>query len=255
MKSTLRTTLLVGLTLLVAACAGNKQGTGLTFSLEGTLAGAENKTLYITELTPDNGEQFRDSLRCDKNGHFQFEGTMDYQTFFCLHENEYEYIVLLPQGGEEIEITGNYGELKESYLVNGSPESRLMWLIQNQINDANLVIHDLVETDRANKETMSPAAYEKAHNETDSIFRSEYELIYMTLYNFIEDNSGSLSTLYALDAPYNRTMRVFYQESSFEVFELVLEGLEATIPDNPHTQYFKARVERARSARMLSQNF
>ena len=57
----------------------------------------------------------------------------------------------------------------------------------------------------------------------------------------------------AIDAPYNHTMRVFYAESDFEVFETALEGLNDSLPTNPHTQYFKTRVERIRSARAMAQ--
>ena len=72
------------------------------------------------------------------------------------------------------------------------------------------------------------------------------------LSNFIDDNYGSLSTLYAIDAPFNHIMRVFYAEQDFEMFENVLEGLNEKCGDNPHTLNYRTRVERARSARMLA---
>jgi len=75
----------------------------------------------------------------------------------------------------------------------------------------------------------------------------------MMFSNFIADNRGSLATLYAIDAPFNHTMRVFYAESDFEMFEEVLDGLLEKSADNPHTQYYRTRVERARSQRLLMQ--
>lgn len=239
--------------LMCSACHhGETDGTA-TFTVEGTLSNAANKMLYIEEMTPDNGANFLDSIRCDAKGHFEYKGVMNYQTFFNIHTSPYDFVVLLPRNREHIVLHGDASQLGNTYRVEGSPESLLLWEIQNHINESNLVIADIAQRDQQNKATMSPQQYEAAHNETDSIFVANRKMLYLTLFNFIEDNRGSLSTLYAIDAPYNHKMRVFYAESDFEVFEMVLEGLNDSIPDNPHTQYFKTRVERIRSARMMAQ--
>lgn len=238
---------------LLAGCKGKSSNGTMSFEIKGTFENAAGKTLYIEEMTPDNGAQFLDSISCDKNGRFSYKGTMAYQTFFNLHCSQYDYIVLLPDDGETITLSGNCTDLGTTYRVSGSPESQLMWQIQSYINDANSTIADIAQQDKQNRATLSEAEYEKAHALTDSIFIAEHKTIYMMFYNFIEDNRGSLSTLYAVDAPFNHTGRVFYAEPDFEVFETVLEGLVEKNPDNPHTQYYRTRVERARSARMLTQ--
>ena len=238
---------------MLAGCKGKSSNGTMCFEINGTLTNAANKMLYIEEMTPDNGPHFVDSIQCDKDGRFNYEGTMGYQTFFNLHGSEYDYIVLLPNDGEKIVLNGDATDLGTTYRVDGSPESRLMWQIQSYINDANRTIADIAQQDRLNRETLNDAEYEKARSVTDSIFLAERQTIGLMFLNFIEDNSGSLSTLYAVDAPFNHTGRVFYAESDFEVFETVLEGLLRSNPDNPHTQYYQTRVERARSARMIAQ--
>lgn len=247
------TTILFLTVILIAGCKGGKNNGPMAFSIEGSLTNAAGKMLYIEEMTPDNGAQFLDSILCDDKGHFEYEGTMAYQTFFNLHTSAYDYIVLLPNDGEKLSISGDANDLGSSYMVDGSPESRLMWQIQSYINDANITIAEIAQQDKQNRETLSEAEYEKAHSVTDSIFIAEHNLMGVMFLNFIEDNRGSLSTLYAVDAPFNRSGRIFYAESDFEVFETVLEGLEERIPDNPHTQYYRTRVERARSARTIAQ--
>lgn len=253
MKNRIITILLTTTVLAIVGCKGGKGDGPMTFNIDGKLANAAGKTLYIEEMTPDNGAQFVDSIRCDSDGRFSFKGTMTYQTFFNLHSSEADYIVLLPSDGEKINISGDANDMGSTYMVDGSPESRLMWQIQSYINDANKTIADIAQQDKQNRATLSEAEYEKAHSVTDSIFIAEHNLLGVMFLNFIEDNRGSLSTLYAVDAPFNRSGRVFYSETDFEVFETVLEGLEERIPDNPHTQYYKTRVERARSARTIAQ--
>lgn len=253
MKKTSRLLLLTTLAIIATACHSSKKTGELSFSIEGTLDNAAGKTLYIEEMTPDNGPQFIDSIECDKKGHFKFKGSTPYQTFFNLHASEYDYIVLLPEDGDDIEISGDCQNLTETYMVKNSKESQLMWQIQSYINVANNAIADIAAQDRENRDQLSGKDYEKAHKVTDSIFIAEHNTVYLMFYNFIEDNAGSLSTLYAIDAPFNHTGRVFYPEPDFEVFEQVLAGLEEKNPDNPHTQYYRTRIERARSARLLSQ--
>ncbi|MBP5190842.1 MAG: DUF4369 domain-containing protein [Bacteroidales bacterium] len=253
MKSKALIAILAITVLTLAGCKGGKGDGLMTFSIDGKLANAAGKTLYIEEMTPDNGAQFVDSIVCDDNGHFAYKGTMAYQTFFNLHTSDYDYIVLLPNDGEKINVSGDANDLGSSYMVDGSPESRLMWQIQNYINDANHTIADLAQQDKQNRATLSEAEYEKAHAVTDSVFIAEHNLLSVMFLNFIDENLGSLSTLYAVDAPFNRSGRIFYAESDFEVFETVLDGLEQSIPNNPHTQYYRTRVERARSARAIAQ--
>lgn len=232
-------------------CKGSSDEGDMYFTIEGTLSGAEDKTLYIEEMTPDNGPHFLDSIYCDKKGHFKYKGSMAYQTFFNLHSSEYDYIVLLPNNGEIVRLTGDYNNFSTNYHVEGSPESGMLWQIMSYVNDANMTISDLVENDRHNREALGEAKYEEAKKVTDSLFREEHNVVYMMFVNFIEDYSGSLSTLYAIDAPFNHVMRVFYPESDFEIFEMVLKGLLEDMPDNPHTTFFRTRVERIRSTRAL----
>ena len=255
MKKALYLTTILLFAIGFSSCSGNKENKKgeMTFVVEGTFENAAGKMLYIEEMTADNGAQFCDSIPCDSKGHFKYEGHMTYQTFFNLHSNEYDYIVLLPNDGEKIELSGKYGQLAITYLVNGSPESRLMWQIVSYINEANDVIANIAQQDKQNKSTLSKDEYEDAKKVTDSIFINEHNVIKQMYLNFITDNSGSLSTLYAIDAPFNQKWRIFYAQSDFEVFEQVLEGLNERCPDNPHTQYFRTRVERMRSERALAQ--
>lgn len=247
MKQTKLFCALFAISLALLACGGKNSDGSQSFTIEGTLSNAAGKTLYIEEMTPDNGPQFVDSIVCDAKGHFKFEGSMTYQTFFNLHSSQYDYIVLLPSDGEKIEMSGDANNLGKTYMVKNSPESQLMWQIQSYINQADLTIYDLAQQDAANRTSMGDADYEKAHKVTDSLFIAERQTTHKMMLHFIDDNPGSLSTLYAIDAPFNRSMRVFYQESDFDVFELVLQGLEEKCPDNPHTQYYRTRVERARA--------
>ena len=217
-----------------------------SFTLEGTLENGADKTLYIEELTPD-GPEFLDSIYLDKNGHFIFSKKMKYQTFYNLHTNDIDYVVLLPEKGEHITLTGDYRSLQWSYEVEGSYGSMLLWQIQDFSNYGISALTDIMAKDSENRKRYGDdsVAYKNAKEETDSIFREALteQTDYIT--KFLQDNKGSLASLIALYKQFNRH-EIISPEVNFDYYELVLEGLEESCADNPHTIHFKNIVERLR---------
>lgn len=216
------------------------------FSLEGSLANGAGKCLYIEELSPD-GPVFLDSIHLDNEGHFTYEGMLPYQTFFNLHTNEADYVVLLPDKGETISIKGDYRSLQCTYEVTGSTGSSLLWQIQDYTNYGIERLTELVAMDRANRERCGSdtAMYRLAKQQTDSVFREANAEQTEYISKFIQDNKGSLATLIALYKQFNQH-DLIAPEVNFDYYELVLEGLQDNHPDNPHTIHFKNSVENLR---------
>ena len=231
-------------TLLLSACHKN------TFVIEGTLDNGANKTIYIEEITPNEGPLFIDSVKLDGKGHFTFRYKPPYESFYNIHVTNEDYVVLLPKGGEKVKLTGDYTMLESTYQVEGSPESTLLWQLQDYSNQGTETLKDIVATDTKNRQLlangdMSQEEYDHEHDITDSIYAATYAEQQQYVVHFIEDNLGSLSTLIALYKPFNNHPLID-PSNSFEFYEAVLEGLQENMPDNPHTLHFKNSVERIR---------
>lgn len=224
------------LCLLLSAC--HKK----SIVLEGTLENGAGKTVNITETTPRDGEKDISTVTLDSKGHFSFKHKMEYQTFYNLHVNQSDYVMLLPRQGETVQVTGNYNDLTHTYEVKGSPESLLLWQLQDYSNQGSEALTALVRQDHQNQSSLSEAAYKLAKAKTDSIFVDLYSQQAKYMSNFIHDNVGSLSTLIALYKPFNNHP-LLPPQSSVELYEVVLQGLEKKQPDNPHTINFKNTVE------------
>lgn len=226
--------------MMFSSCKG-----GGSFSIEGTLAGGGNKTIYIEELTPD-GPVFLDSIHLDKEGNFEYEKKFKYQTFYNIHTNEADYVVVLPEKDEKIKLRGDYRSLQWSYEVEGSYGSMLLWQIQDYSNYGIERLTEVVSKDDENRKKFGNSEqYLTAKKETDSIFLDAFTEQVEYISKFIQDNKGSLATLIALYKQYNRH-DIIAPETNFDYYELVLEGLEESCPDNPHTIHFKNRVENLR---------
>ncbi|MDY5969755.1 MAG: DUF4369 domain-containing protein [Bacteroidales bacterium] len=225
------------LALLFSAC-NNKNG----FTVEGTLQGGAGKTVYFEEITPRDGTLKVGSVTLDKNGNFKFHYDMPYQSFYNLHVNEADYVVLLPRKGETIKVRGAYDSLQFTYQVEGSPESLLLWQLQDYTNQGLVRLGEVVALDRQNQQRYKdPDEYQAAKKATDSTFVDLYNQQVKYVQDFIHDNQGSLATLIALYKPFNNHP-LLPPQSSAEFYEEVLQGLEDKQPNNPHTVNFKNTV-------------
>ena len=235
---------ILGLVLTVASC-GNKN----EIVIEGTLDNGADKTIYIEEMAPES-RMFIDSIKLDGKGHFKFKYAIPYKSFFTVHVSENDYVVLSPDMGEKITVSGSYDSLTTTYKIRGGKDSQLLWQLQDYSNQGTIVLRDIVATDAKNRALlsngdMSEEEYNHEHDITDSIYSSTYAEQQQYVAHFIEDNLGSLTTLIALYKPFNNHPLID-PAVSFDYYEAVLEGLEETLPDNPHTLHFKNMVERLR---------
>ncbi len=223
------------------------------FTISGTLEGGAGKSLWLEELTPE-GTLFIDSIPMDSKGRFKFSYKMPYRSLYNLHSSDNNYVVLLPDNGEKIKVGGDYQNLSLTYSVSGSPESILLWQLQQFTNDGGKVLNELVDTTLYYQHLLDEGkidievVYDKK-DETDSIYRVTFLEQQDYVCRFIEENRGSLSTLIALYKPFNNRLLIDTRDpNSIEWYDIVLEGLEESMPDNPHTIHFKNTVEHQRSA-------
>ena len=224
---------------------GNKED----IIIEGTLENGAGKVIFIEDITPET-RMFQDSLTLDSKGHFKFRTQMPYKTFYNIHVSDEDYIVVLPDKGETITISGNYDSLSRTYHLQAGNESQLLWQLQDYTNDGNRQLRELVATDNYNREALAAGKitqkeFDKLHAQSDSVYLQIFSQQQQYVVNFIQNNLGSLTTLIALYKPFNNRPLI-NPEDSFEFYPAVLEGLEETMPDNPHTIYFRNEVERLR---------
>jgi len=238
---------LLPLLVVLAGCQRN------TFTISGTLEGGAGHTLWLEEIAP-NGPMFIDSIPMDDKGHFKYTYKMPYRSLYNLHTTADNYIVTLPDYGERLKVTGRYDNLSLSYDITGSPESSLLWQLQQYTNDGAHVLQALIDTTDHyaqlyfDKQVDEQTVLDKKA-ETDSIYRLTASEQQDYIFRFLDENQGSLSTLIALYKSFNNRPLIDTRDpNSIEWYDLVYEGLQERYPDNPHTLHFKNTVEHLRSA-------
>ena len=201
-------------TLMVAtlALAGCRHD---SFTIEGTIEGGANQTVWLEELAPD-GPIFIDSIPLDAQGRY----------------------------GETVDVHGRWDNLSLSYTVEGSPESVLLWQLQQYTNEGARLLADLVDTTNHYQQLLqdgkvSQATVDAKKRFTDSLYRDERDRQREYVYDFVDQNRGSLSTLIALYKTFNDRALINPRDSVGEqCYRTVREGLQERYPDNPHTRHF-----------------
>lgn len=212
------------------------------FSISGTIANGAGKTAYIEELTPD-GPLFLDSISIDENGEFSFSYQMPYPTFYNLHITTSNYVMLLPEVGEKIILTGDFNNLQGTYDVRGSHGSMLLWQLQAYSNMGDEKLAEIIALDQENQQRygLDTKDYREAKKNTDSLYFEAYSEQSDFVKSFIEQNKGSLATLIALYKPFgpnHSLIDIKRDPSMLSFYDMVLDGLKESLPDNPHTIHF-----------------
>ncbi len=149
-----------------------------TFTISGTIEDGAGHTLWLEEISPD-GPIFIDSIPINSKGYFKYTYKMPYRSLYNLHTTPDNYIVTLPDYGENVKIAGRWDNLSVSYDVTGSPESALLWQLQQYTNDGAKVLQALVDTTNLyaqryfDKQITEQQVLDKK-DETDSIYMTTF---------------------------------------------------------------------------------
>lgn len=66
-----------------------------------------------------------DSVLVGKDGGFKFKGNVSYPTFFLLKLNEKNFVTLLVDSAEQVEVFGDAANFSRDYRVTGSEGSAM----------------------------------------------------------------------------------------------------------------------------------
>ncbi len=170
------------------------------FELNGVLSQAgEGIKIYLDRLLPDT-VQHLDSTTIDKQGKFSFHTTGIYKGFYTVRINDQDYATLILDSTEKVQLRGNAQNLGYTYMVNGSPDSKLFW--DFNVQSKNFMIkQDSMQ--RAFQTLVNAAGgNQKKIDSLNDSFEAPYDTMVEKqqsyLKKFIHSNLNSFSSLAAI---------------------------------------------------------
>lgn len=181
--------------LLLAACKSEPKG----FELKGKLDNSHSEMVFLEQMSP-NGLKTVDSVALDDKGEFVMKPYMADIGFYRLKISAKNFATFIFDANQQVTVNGNAEDLGNTYTVEGSPDSKLFWEI-NQVSIKNYRQRDslqktfqayvnMVKMDSVRMDSMSNAL-EKPYNELINKHNNY-------LKDFIEKHPESFASLVAI---------------------------------------------------------
>lgn len=225
--------------VFLASCGGNKKASEDEFVISGKLMNTKKDSVYLDELTVKDAVPI-DSAVITEDGEFSFKVKPKQIGFYVLRLSRNNFITLLIDKGETVELSGDARQLVKTYKVSGSKGSQ-------QIKEIN----DHLRINYARVDSLS-TVYESSQGKDDFIkIKEKLDSIYNTIFadqqkfvrDFINKNTSSLACLIAIYQQFGRESVLDVKvKEGFAYFEKLDKALFSAYPENPHAQDLHERI-------------
>jgi len=227
--------LFFGIIIIFFSCNDPAKKEGIL--INGQILNASGVKLKFQELDVDSIHDL-DSIALDEKGLFRFTFNPSDAGFYVLKSSTGEYILLLLEINEEVNVFADLKKQPFNYKVYGSPGSILL----KEFYDNTLI--NLLKADSlrsvlmANRE--SPSFY-KLSLSFDSLFQELVDDQKIIGKIFIRQNLNSMASLIVLNYKFGM-MPVLRAEDDFPVFLKLDSALSIRYPANKHVVFHHTRV-------------
>ena len=218
------------LTLVLFAFSGCKNKDRI--SISGVINGEKKDYIHLSRLNV-NTPVLIDSSKIGRNGVFRFRIKAKEADFYQLGYSSSDFITLLAEPGEKIDIVFDGKNLFENYSVNGSPGSEKL-----RVLDADLAITrrklDSLST-LYTSESSKPGFEIRAAGLEDqftSILKDQRRKNII----FIINNITSLASIKALYQKIDKNTYVLYDIKDLQYLKIVTDSLTKYYPASKHVQ-------------------
>lgn len=231
---------LLGIVLFITllSCRDNKIAKSNEFIVKGELQNAFEQVLYLQELKEDKLITI-DSIILGKKGEFLFRYKPADVNFYLLKtKSPNNFVTLLMNKGETLEIKGDYEKLANSYSLEGSEGSMLIKELNNHTQYSYTRLDSLRKIWEEKKDATDNL---QLKNTLDSlslkIFNDERNFVQ----GFVKDHSNSLVSIIALYLRFAQSP-IFSEITDAPLFILIDSALFKTYPTNKQVIAFHERV-------------
>jgi len=219
--------------LVIAAGCQNKN----SFTVKGTLKEpGNNKTIFLKRVAVNTLLPIDSSEITGKRG-FKFRIKATEPDFYQLGYSESDFITLLAEPGEKIELSLNGKNLSASYEVKGSDGTEKVRMLDMRLNDTKRKLDSL-------RIVYNTASGEKDSDQKKEILENEFNNLLKDLrkknIEFIISNTKSMASIKALYQRIDENTYVLYDPRDLQYLKIIADTLGRYYPDSRNV---KALVE------------
>ena len=225
--------------VLIAACSNTNSSSSPGFELKGKLGNPHGDTLYLEQMATD-GLKAVDTVILDKNGEFKMNPVIKEVGFYRLKTSDKNFATFIFDANQKVSITGDVADLGNTYQVEGSPDSKLFWEV-NQASSKNYKKRDsLQKTFQAfvNMAKMDSLRIDSMSNALEKPYTHLVNEHNEYLKKFIDKNPSSFASLAAIQQ--------LQPEEFMDSYIKLDEGLFKKYPTSPYIKAFHEGVAKSK---------
>ncbi len=233
----LKITVLFFVAFIIFSCGGNKENHSVT--INGKFVFSRGETVYLYDIKVYDKVAI-DSVRLKESGEFSFSFEVDDAMILWLGTAEDNYVTLVCEGGEILEISADVRNIPGTYTVSGSSGSE-------QIQE----LHFYTIAHYAKFDTLSQIWENRKYDNDKLILRDSLDSVALGIYtaqekfvmDFVETNNESLAAIMGLYQVFGR-VTVLDEFEHIQLFRETAMSLKEKYPANEHVNELMARVEK-----------
>jgi peroxiredoxin len=222
-----RTLFLLALVLVFSGCKEKGK-----FSVNGVIKDSKEKYIYLNRLDVDTPVLI-DSLKISGNGSFHVKVKATEPEFYQLGFSNSNFITLLAEPGEKIDLVFNGKNLYENYLIKGSAGSMKIQGLDLSLADTKRKLDSL-------STIYTQASKEAGFDVKGPILEAQFNELVKSQrkknIDFIINNTTSLASIKALYQRINPETYVLYDQHDLQYLKIVTDSLTRHYPDSKQVQ-------------------
>ncbi len=181
---------LAAIFLFFFACKKENQ-----FTISGKITHAEKNMVYLEQLLVNGSSIPVDSAKLNSKGEFHIKNQTSIPTFYMLKLTENNFITLLIDSAENVNISADALNFSRNYLVEGSKGSAMVQQLQDKFHSTKQKLDSIKSVDLINKTKPN---YDQLKEELEAEYARimQEQVDYST--NFVLSNPFSMASVLAL---------------------------------------------------------
>lgn len=234
MKNINRPVIFIMLVLLAVSCNNSD-----SIIIEGKYPGEGHDYLYINRVNLNKPVPV-DSARIRRTGSFRIRMEAEEPAFYTLGFDNNEFITLVAEPGDRINLDFNAGRMQNGYTITGSEESEKIRQLDNKLGQTMLTLDSLSTEYR---EVTESGGNEEKEAELEELYLNSLKEQRMHNIGFILDNLSKLSAIKALYQRIDENTYVLYEPRDLQYLKLVSDSLSKYYPDIALTNTLMENLE------------
>jgi thiol-disulfide isomerase/thioredoxin len=222
-----RTIFLLTLVIFFSGCNRKDR-----FTVGGVIKGETKKYIYLSRLDVDTPILI-DSAKISSRGIFRFNVKASDPDFYQLGFSGENFITLLAEPGEKIDLAFESKNLFEQYTVSGTAGSEKLLSLDLGLSDTRRKLDSL-------RTLYSKASNEPGFDVKGPALEEQFTILIknqrMKNIEFIISNTGSLASLKALYQKIDPQTYVLYDPKDIQFYKILTDSLSLHYPNSKHVQ-------------------